>query len=355
MNKRKKGFQCVSAPLFCGLFLILSLTSCASMAPSLKKYDDPSDVCNTFRQPLIETETDLRAWTFGGAAAGAAAGGVIAALLGGNVSQIAGGAAAGAAVGGAAGYLAARKKQSGTQAELLAAIDNDASSDSKKVQQVKTAMQRLWECRQRQIENIRVQFQAGEISKAQALTMANDIQTATDKDNQLIEKVIGRIDKRYGTYVDAKKEVLDREGRQTEVDETKKPAETPPKTDGIDKTVAGYDLIPAAGEFKIKTAANIRNGPSTKSPKVTVLNAGQKIRVTERTKDGKWYGFTYNQKPAFIYSRLVESAGITMAGQPTTGDPLENLASEAQETKAIQKKQKEQTERDLEELNILLS
>jgi hypothetical protein len=326
------------------------------MAPSLKKYDDPLDACNTFRQPLIETETDLRVWAFGGAAAGAVVGGVIAALLGGNASQIAGVAAAGAAAGGAAGYLAARKKQDSTQAELLAAIDNDATSDSEKVRQVTTTMERLWNCRQRQIENIRVQFEAGEISKAQALTMANDVQTASDEDNQLIEKVLGRIDQRYNAYVDAKAEVLEVDRSEVEPGETSKTAEkpgileTPEKTDEVGKTFADFDLEPAAGEFKLKKAANIRNGPSTKADKVAVLNAGRTISVTDRTKDGNWYAFIYNGKPAFIYGSLVEKTSIKIAE-----DPLETLASEAEGAKAIRLKQREQTERDLEELNILLS
>jgi hypothetical protein len=325
------------------------------MAPSLKKYDDPSDACNTFRQPLIKTETDLRVWTFGGAATGAVVGGVIAALLGGSASQIAGVAAAGAAVGGTAGYLAARKKQDSTQAELLTAIDNDATSDSEKVRQVTTAMERLWNCRQREIENLRAQFKAGEISKAQALTMANDIQTASDADNQLIEKVLGRIDQRYNAYVDAKAEVLEVDRSEVAPSETPKTAETPEKTDEVKKTFADFDLEPTAGEFRLKKTANIRNGPSTEADKVAVLNAGRTISVTDRTKDGNWYAFIYSGKPAFIYRSLIEKAGIKIAGDQTTGDPLKTLASEAQEAKAIQQKQKKKTERDLEELNILLS
>ena len=355
MQTRKERSPCITPQVICGLLCAILLVGCASTGPSLKVYDDPSDACNTFRQPLIETEVDLRAWTVGGAAAGAVVGGVLAALLGGDAAQVAGVAAAGAVVGGTAGYLAAREKQNSTQEELLAAIENDAMSDSKKVQQVTAAIERLWACRQRQIENVRVQFEEGEISKAIAISRANDIQTANDKDNQLVEQVMGRIDKRYSTYVDAKAEVLGADRPTVEPEVEPVIADEPAPAGAEQDPFAEFALAPATGEFKIKKTANIRNGPSTEADKITVLNAGETISIKGRTKDGNWYAFMHGEKPAFIYRSLVEEAGMQTPETKPPTDALEALALDTLKAKAAQEKQKKQTDQSLEELNLLLS
>lgn len=190
------------------------LASCATSGMSLKQYDDPTDVCNASRQSLMRTETDLKKWALGGAAVGAVAGAGVVAATGGDSKDVLLGMLIGSILGGTTGYLAGRRRAAKNKAELLAAIDNDAVSDSKRVNQITAAIKALGKCRQRQIEALRREFEAGSLSKETALARAESIQAAADKDNQLITRVLGRVDKRYNTYVDAKAEVLEVERRR---------------------------------------------------------------------------------------------------------------------------------------------
>lgn len=316
------------------------LTSCATTGISLQQFDDPADICNASRQILIQTETDLKKWAFGGAMAGAAAGVGVAALTGGDSDDILLGVLIGSVLGGTAGYLAGRRKTTNDRAELLAAIDNDAASDSKRVHEIKTAVKTLGKCRRDQIKTVRQQFEGGTLSKEAALARAKSIQAAADKDNELITCVLGRVDKRYNTYIDTKAEVLEVERQQVV-------AASPAKADS---KLAEFDLVPAVGRFRIKRNANVRKGPSVNTLKLAVLKTGETIEVEGHTQSQEWYGFIYKDQPAFVYTSLIEKLDSV-----TSNDPLRNLAEETNEAKEIQQVNQEQTDHDMEALKILLS
>lgn len=346
MKKQYSGGYSTPQRWLCALLSVLMISGCAAMEPSLKKYDKPADQCNTYRKPLIETETDLRNWVFGGAAVGAGAAAAGTALAGGDLKDVLIGAAAGAAAGALGGYLYGRRQETKSKEELIAAISNDAASDSEKVRVVRAAVENLWQCRQQEIESVSHQVQQGQLSKADALARADQIQVSMNDDSSLIAAVMGRVDKRFNTYVEARAEVLGVD-RETVLSDAARESATPqplPKT-------SDYQLLPASGKFKLKTDANIRSAPSTQSEKITAFKAGQTIEVNGRTQDGQWYAVKNGQQPAFIYASLVEK----ITDQPPPGDPLGNLAAETQEVKKIQEQEKTRTERDLESLRILLS
>jgi hypothetical protein len=212
------------------------LTGCVTMTGgSLKAYDDVTDPCNTLRQPLIATQTDMQKSVVTGVALGAIAGGGLAAILGGDSRQIVAGAGLGALSGGAAAYLTAKQKEARNREELIAAINNDAGADHQLLYAFKRNIGRLGSCRTRQIEQVRNQIKSGEISRSQGLAKANEIQTSIDEDNQIIEQVIGKADERYSTYVDAKAEVM---GVEPERVAKRSPRRDPVRTLGNDVQAA---------------------------------------------------------------------------------------------------------------------
>ncbi len=329
------------------LFLsTLLLAGCAGLQPSLQKYDNVSDPCNEFRKPLIETETDLRKWVFGGAAAGAAAGAAGAAVVGGaDTKETIFAALIGAVVGGTAGYLAGRRKQAKTDEELLSLIDGDAHSDTQTLKTtINSAIENLHHCRQLEIDTVRSQVEKKEMTKAEALLRAARIQDDIDQDAELISQVFGRMDTRYATYVDARAEVLQVDKSTIAADD----ATAAPEHLGTQ--MAEFELEPEAGQYVLKKAANIRTGPSTKSQIIKVLPSGTRIDVTGRTPNKKWYAFDHTNQLAFIYASLIRKADMDQEK-----DPLHQLAVETRKTKTMHIQQKSRTDRDIESLNILLS
>lgn len=303
-------------------------------------YRDASDPCSSYRQPLVATSESLSKSIWTGAAIGTIAGAILGSVAGDRNTALLG-AAAGAAAGASLGYLEGKRKQTQTREDLLAAIDTDAESDSQQVRAVTTAIENLGLCRQRQIDRVRAQFGDGVITEGQALQQADAIQVAIDTDNSLIDDVLGQVDTRYKTYVDAKSEVLEAEPTQVGLSTQEAKA--------VAASHQSFNLKPASGTYTIKVGANVRSGPSVSSPKVGSLAAGQDIQVTGVTDDEQWYAFLYDGKTALVYHTVLESADTA-----TEQAPIKELAVERQVAQATRDRENQLVQNRMDALRALL-
>ncbi len=326
------------------LVALPALTGCVTTGggSAYAAYNRPSDPCNVHRTALTGTQEDLEKWAWQGAGIGAGAGAILGALIGGDVGAAALGAAAGAVVGGSVGYLEGRRRNTDTREELVSAIDVDAGADSAKVRQFAVALHNLWDCRQDEVDLVIARHQEGTLTRAEAMERANDIQRSVREDEQLVAKILGTVDERYRTYVDAKAEVLELEQRQV----TTQFAEAPTVT--LEKSVATYELESASGVYVTRRAVNIRRAPRVEDGNViATLPANSRVNVTGRTQNSRWYAFPHGGQVAFVYANLLDEDGPK--------DSIEQLAAAKQEAQSVQAVGHARTERKLEALDKLLS
>lgn len=178
------------------------------------KYQSASDSCAQYRQPMVQVlETMEQPISPGVVIAGALIGAAIgAAVSGGRGGAIAGGAIAGAMTGAAASYFDSRAKVAKSQAELVAAIDSDASTDARRFSAVGNSMVSLSACRNKQISDLAISVRTGQISKENAIKLRNEIRSYVALDGELIDKVVGQVKGRSDVYVQAQMKAL----RQTD-------------------------------------------------------------------------------------------------------------------------------------------
>lgn len=184
----------------------LSLTGCQTS--SLAKYDNPQDVCSTHRTALIQTEQDLQKPIIEGAVIGAVLGGLATGLITGNARAAVGGAVLGGLAGGSMGYYQSRQQQARNQAELVAAINGDAHNDAQRFSGVGASVKGLRECRKTQVATLRTQVQKKQIAPEAARIERDKIQVAIREDGELMNKVLGQVDSRVETYVQASQSAL---------------------------------------------------------------------------------------------------------------------------------------------------
>jgi hypothetical protein len=239
------------------------------------------------------------------------------------------------------GYLEGKRKQTQTREELLTAIDIDAQSDSAQVRKVTNAIEYLGACRQRQIDGVRLQVSDGDLSKEEALAQADAIQVSIDKDNHLIDEVLGKVDTRYKTYVDAKAEVLEAEPNQVGL--------STEEAEAVATAHQSFNLEPATGTYTTKVGANVRSGPSVSAPRVGSVAAGQTIHVTGATSDKKWYAFLYEGKNALISTSVLQPAD-TLAEQA----PIRDLAVERQVAQVTRNREDQLVQYRMDALRALL-
>jgi hypothetical protein len=303
MKRMCYSWKSLRGPLWCTLACGTLLAGCvpAPTQPNLRSYDVPSDRCNSYRQPLIATSNDLDQWDFIGKSilAGAVIGGIGGRLIGGDTKSAAIGAAFGTAAGAVAGhhqYLQARQQQARSRQELIDGINGDSYADSARVREITDSIRKLGACRRDQVDEIKDKLKRGVIRMDQALTRVDEVKAASAQDRSLMEEVLGKADKRYEVYVDSKAEVLG-------VDRTRVAAAQPTAQEIA--AIKAKDLKPMSGTYRIKSGANIRQGPSTATKKITYFPAGRKLDVNGATRDGKWYAFDHQGKTAFVYASLL--------------------------------------------------
>ena len=187
----------------------MALSGCATSGGQglQAKYGDASDRCAAFRQPLIATDEDFSAPIVQDAVIGALAGALIGGLTGGGKGALIG-AAAGGLTGAGAGYLQAKQRDSQNKSDVLAAIDTDASRDSKSMGPVGNAIRGLRQCRSTQAEQTAMNVERRKITKAEGQAQIAAIKSQTYQDGELIQAVLGKADERVKTYVDARAKAM---------------------------------------------------------------------------------------------------------------------------------------------------
>lgn len=193
-------------PLVASIICAAVLAGCGTTREgSLRTYDDPNDPCNTTHQPLIATEVD---WINPMSSTGAfIIGGVIdAPLIGKNIDV--------------AGYIRAKRKTAQNRQELIATINNDANTDRDWLREFEPSIDELNDCRIDQIQKLTDRVFKGELSYYEIQYKIYDIKESMYKDNQLVEQIIGKLDERFKTYVDAKSEVLGMDWEESVVSAT---------------------------------------------------------------------------------------------------------------------------------------
>lgn len=175
-----------------------------------QSYNDPNDVCNAQRAPLINLRSteqqDQINQALVGVVAGAAAGALVSVLTGGNeTEQILLGAGIGALAGGLAGYSKAYFEQQAarnkTRDQLLASVDSDARQESQLLTQTAASVKSLRDCRNQELAQIE-QAIKGNLPKDQARAQVLAVQSKVQQDNKLISEVLDGADERVTAYVD---------------------------------------------------------------------------------------------------------------------------------------------------------
>lgn len=193
----------------------LGLQGCAQQLT--QDYNDPNDVCNAQRTPLINLKSteqqDQINQALIGAVAGAAAGALVSVLTGGTeTEQILLGAGIGALVGGLAGYSKAYFEQKAarnkTREQLLASVDSDARQENRLLTQTASAVKALRDCRNGEIAQIERAIN-GNLPKDEARAQVLAVQSKVQQDNQLISEVLDGADERVTAYVDTTAAVSD--------------------------------------------------------------------------------------------------------------------------------------------------
>ena len=185
-----------------------ALAGCQTTGQNLARFNDVSDRCVAYRQPLIQTEQDLQAPIAGGAVVGAVVGGLLGGLATGKPAGAIAGALAGGLGGASLAYYDSRQKQARNQQELLAAIDGDARNDASRFTGLGSAITGLQGCRQQQIAELRQQVLAKQLTKDQAIAKRAQIQSSIRQDGDLVNAVFGHVDERVETYVNSRAKAM---------------------------------------------------------------------------------------------------------------------------------------------------
>ncbi|MGC2857740.1 SH3 domain-containing protein [Novispirillum sp. DQ9] len=315
--------------------------------PSLARFDDQADACNAQRKPLIETENALGEAMVAGAVLGALAGaGVGAAASKGDGGAILAGALIGGLVGGTVGYHQGLSNRHSTRDAMLAEIDRDAGVDAGRFSSARGLIGSLNACRNRQLDGIEADRAAGRISVDQARQRLNQARTAIDQDNELIAQVLGHMNRRTDTYLDAARRTTEK-GDEALLE------------DVATYTPGAILWTPPEGlAVKVETA-NLRAGPGTEHRVVGSLPKGQAI--TPRGRSGEWYSIAHGKGPAFIHSSLIgpstpelTQASAAAAPRPQPKTELQRVVVESRDAEAAGRQNHQQLSNRVDDLYTIL-
>lgn len=186
------------------------------------------DECSRFRQPFQQASAERRErinnfakiGAATGAAAGAAAGGAFGGGLGEALIFGIGGALAGALVGASIGYYQSLEERTSNRAELQNAVNNDATSDLRRVNALTASVAELNRCRTRQIADVTNGVANGELTREQGVERLRTIRTAALQDDSIIRDTTGETAATNALYVDAlaKADVRDEESYVAQIE-----------------------------------------------------------------------------------------------------------------------------------------
>lgn len=200
------------ASLVCGA---MALQACSVAQTSLAGYDDPSDMCNVHRKPIIESRSTEEQDRIESALIGAAAAGLVTGLIGvatGSDNALAAALVA-AAAGGLAGYslqyLKQKSEKAADQDALLRSIDSDAKNEASLVTGIGKSAAALQNCREKELKQLRADFKAKSVTREAARTRLAAIEGRIKTDNDLIAEAFESADERVGSYIDATASTVD--------------------------------------------------------------------------------------------------------------------------------------------------
>lgn len=87
--------------------------------------------------------------------------------------------------------------------DLAYRVDSDATGHSQRLAGVRTKITALEKCRRKQADDIEGSYKRGRITKKEAITRFEDLQTVVKRDNAVIEKIIGGSRERIVVYTEA--------------------------------------------------------------------------------------------------------------------------------------------------------
>lgn len=345
LGGRRSGIRMMS-----GVMALAMLGGCVTTGnggPSLARFNNQADACNAQRKPLIETEDALGEALVAGAVLGALAGaGVGAAASKGDGGAILAGALIGGLLGGTVGYQQGLANRHQTREGMLAEINHDAGVDAQRFSTARGLISDLNACRNQQLDGIEADRAAGRITTAMARQRLDGAREAINQDNELIAQVLGHMNRRTDTYLDAARR-------------------TPGQGDDVlPEDVATYTPGPilwAAPEgLSVKAdVANLRAGPSTDHRIVGKLDKGQSVAT--RGRSGDWYSVAHGDGPAFIHSSLVGPAtpgknrrAVATNTRPQTTTELQRAVVESRDTEAAGQQNHQQLTTRVDDLYTIL-
>ncbi len=346
----RAGFR-LGAALSVLVLLNGCVTAGAGGGPSLARFNNPADVCNDQRQPLLATESQLSQTMVAGALIGGVAGaGVAAAVSDGDAGAILAGALIGGLAGASLGYHEGLSRRHASREAILDEIDQDAGQDATSFSTARGTIAALNACRNRQIDATEAAHAAGRLSTAQAKARLDRVRLAVDQDNELIHQVLGHMTRRTDTYLDAAR-------RTTDLDEST-----------ILGAAADYEpgailWNPATKSGRILEvsvpSANLRAGPGTRHRVVGSLRSGDTVKA--RGQSGDWIGVEHDSGPAFIHASLIAPRGATTTTaalapkpRPAVDTDLQRAVLEARDTEAAGQQNKAQLSSRLDDLYTIL-
>ena len=321
----RAGFRLGAALSVLGL-----LSGCVTTGAggSLARFNDPADACNSQRQPLLATESQLSQTMVAGALIGGLAGAGVAAAVSDRD--------AGAILPG-----------------ILVDLGQNAGQDAESFSTARGTITALNACRNRQIDTTEADHAAGRLSTAQAKARLDQVRLAVDQDNELIHQVLGHMTRRTDTYLDAAR-------RTTDLDDST-----------ILGAAADYEpgailWNPTTGTGKTlevaATSANLRAGPGTGHRVVGNLRRGDTVKA--RGQSGEWIGVEHGNGPAFIHASLIAPHGTTQhetttaalapKPRPAVDTDLQRAVLEARDTEAAGRQNKAQLSSRLDDLYTIL-
>lgn len=310
------------------MLLVMAMTGCVTNpnGPSLARFNNSADACNAQRTPLIETENQLGNSMMAGALIGGLAGaGIGAAASKGDGGAILAGALIGGLVGGTLGYQEGLSQRHENREDMLAEINRDASADAQQFSTARGVIGNLNACRNRQIDAIQADRTAERITHTQARAKLDQVKVAVEQDNQLIQQVLGHVDRRTDTYLDAARRTTDQDDGQLL---------------GAARTYTPGQIIwnDAKSLEVVAASANLRAGPGTSHRTVGGLKKGD--RVNEIGRSGDWIRIAHSTEPAFIHAPLVRASGTapsakqSAAARPEIKNDVQRVVVESRDTKA---------------------
>jgi len=102
------------------------------------------------------------------------------------------------------GYLESiGQQQSGNWTEVASRVDSDATGDSQRLAGVQTKISALEKCRRKQADVVEGNFKRGKIAKKEAIAQFEDLKKVVQRDNALIERIVGSSSERIEVYAEA--------------------------------------------------------------------------------------------------------------------------------------------------------